>query len=50
MAENKRVAVITGANKGIGFETAKQLAEQGITVLLGARPRARARSRSETEK
>ncbi|MFB7724379.1 SDR family oxidoreductase [Nocardia sp. NPDC056100] len=30
-------ALITGANKGIGFETARQLAARGITVLLGAR-------------
>jgi NAD(P)-dependent dehydrogenase (short-subunit alcohol dehydrogenase family) len=33
----KRVALITGANKGIGLETARQLGEQGITVLVGAR-------------
>uniref|UniRef100_A0A0A0LZU5 Uncharacterized protein n=1 Tax=Cucumis sativus TaxID=3659 RepID=A0A0A0LZU5_CUCSA len=29
--------VVTGANKGIGFETAKQLASEGITVILTAR-------------
>lgn len=34
--ENK-VALITGANKGIGFETAKQLGAKGMTVLIGAR-------------
>ena len=28
---------MTGANKGIGFETARQLASRGITVLIGAR-------------
>ena len=33
----KKIALITGANKGIGFETAKQLGEKGITVLIGAR-------------
>jgi NAD(P)-dependent dehydrogenase (short-subunit alcohol dehydrogenase family) len=33
----KRVALISGANKGIGLETARQLGKQGITVLVGAR-------------
>lgn len=31
------VTLITGANKGIGFETAKQLMELGHTVYIGAR-------------
>jgi NAD(P)-dependent dehydrogenase (short-subunit alcohol dehydrogenase family) len=33
----KKVALISGANKGIGLETARQLGKQGITILLGAR-------------
>ncbi|SFD61335.1 3-oxoacyl-[acyl-carrier protein] reductase [Chitinophaga sp. CF118] len=32
-----KIALVTGANKGIGFETAKQLAQHNIKVLLGAR-------------
>ncbi len=36
MTVNK-IALITGANKGIGLEVARQLGQQGITVLVGAR-------------
>ncbi|XWS46053.1 hypothetical protein CRYUN_Cryun14cG0031500 [Craigia yunnanensis] len=42
MAEStKRYAVVTGANKGIGFEICKQLAAKGITVVLTARDETR---------
>jgi NAD(P)-dependent dehydrogenase (short-subunit alcohol dehydrogenase family) len=33
----RKIALITGANKGIGFETARQLAALGMTALVGAR-------------
>ena len=33
----KKIALITGANKGIGLETARQLGKRDITVLVGAR-------------
>jgi|HubBroStandDraft_3_1064219.scaffolds.fasta_scaffold58941_3 NAD(P)-dependent dehydrogenase (short-subunit alcohol dehydrogenase family) len=33
----KRVALITGANKGIGLEVARQVGKAGCTVLVGAR-------------
>ncbi|XP_035549915.1 salutaridine reductase-like [Juglans regia] len=36
-AGTKRIAVVTGANKGIGFEISKQLASNGIRVILTAR-------------
>ncbi len=35
--ETTKVAFITGANRGIGFETAKGLGELGITLILGVR-------------
>lgn len=34
---DKKIALITGANKGIGLETARQLGTQGVMVLVGAR-------------
>lgn len=36
-----RIALVTGANKGIGLETARQLGKLGMTVLIGARDEAR---------
>ena len=39
--DTKKVALITGANKGIGLETARQLGKLGITVLVGARDQAK---------
>ncbi|MDC0748036.1 SDR family oxidoreductase [Polyangium mundeleinium] len=39
--QNMPVALVTGANKGIGHEIAKQLAARGYTVLVGARDLAR---------
>ena len=37
MANTKKVALITGANKGLGFEMARQLGQAGVTVVLAAR-------------
>jgi NAD(P)-dependent dehydrogenase (short-subunit alcohol dehydrogenase family) len=47
MTETNRVALITGANKGIGLEIARQLAKTGITVLLGVRDPGRAQTAVE---
>ena len=34
---DKRVALVTGANRGIGYAISRRLGEQNITVVLGAR-------------
>lgn len=44
---NRRVALVTGANKGIGLEIARQLAREGVTVFLGARNEDRGRAAAE---
>ena len=35
--QNKPVALVTGANQGIGLQIAKELAARGFTVLVGSR-------------
>ena len=42
-----RVAVVTGGNKGIGLEVCRQLASNGITVILTARDEERGASAVE---
>jgi NAD(P)-dependent dehydrogenase (short-subunit alcohol dehydrogenase family) len=44
---NKKTALITGANKGIGLETARQLGIKNVTVLVGARDLAKGESAVE---
>src|SRR6266853_1019902 len=41
MSTSKKIALITGANKGLGFEISRQLGKLGITVLLGSREKKR---------
>jgi NAD(P)-dependent dehydrogenase (short-subunit alcohol dehydrogenase family) len=40
-------ALITGANKGIGYETARLLGERGMTVLVGSRDEARGKEAAD---
>ncbi len=44
----RQIAFITGANKGIGYETARILAERGMTVLIGARDEAKGHEAERT--
>jgi NAD(P)-dependent dehydrogenase (short-subunit alcohol dehydrogenase family) len=43
----EKVALITGANKGIGLETARQLGKFGVTILVGARNLAKGETAAE---
>ena len=47
-SQNSRVALVTGANKGIGYEVARKLAENGLTVFLGSRDAARGEEAAKT--
>jgi NAD(P)-dependent dehydrogenase (short-subunit alcohol dehydrogenase family) len=35
--QDKRVALVTGANQGVGLQVAKELVANGLTVLVGSR-------------
>ena len=37
MSQSKKIAFITGANRGLGFEAARELAEKGVHVIIGSR-------------
>lgn len=44
---SQKVALVTGANKGIGYETAKQLAKEGVMVIAAARNEAKGKAAAE---
>ena len=48
MKHDKPVALITGANQGIGLQIAKDLAAHGLTVLVGSRNFARGEQAART--
>ena len=45
---DKKAALVTGANKGIGLEIARQLGRAGISVIVGARDGARGEAAAAT--
>lgn len=47
MTENREVAVVTGASSGIGFELARQFAEQGFDLIVNSADAERLRSAAE---
>ncbi|WP_158797160.1 SDR family NAD(P)-dependent oxidoreductase [Pedobacter sp. L105] len=47
-ANHKPVALITGANQGIGFQVATELVENGFTVLVGSRNLANGETAAKT--
>jgi NAD(P)-dependent dehydrogenase (short-subunit alcohol dehydrogenase family) len=44
MNTERKIAVVTGANRGIGFEISRQLAQRGIYVILTSRDEAKGRA------
>lgn len=47
MTNGKKIALITGANKGLGYEIAHKLGLKGITVYVGARSESRGKAAVE---
>jgi NAD(P)-dependent dehydrogenase (short-subunit alcohol dehydrogenase family) len=48
MADDKPIALVTGANRGLGLETSRQLGKSGMKVLIGSRDLAKGEQAAET--
>jgi NAD(P)-dependent dehydrogenase (short-subunit alcohol dehydrogenase family) len=44
---DQKIALITGANKGLGFEVARQLGRNGVTVVVSSRDEAKGKEAAE---
>jgi NAD(P)-dependent dehydrogenase (short-subunit alcohol dehydrogenase family) len=44
---DEKIALVTGANKGIGFAVARGLGERGVTVIVGAREETRGKQAAD---
>jgi NAD(P)-dependent dehydrogenase (short-subunit alcohol dehydrogenase family) len=50
MTDDKSIALVTGANRGLGLETSRQLGKRGIKVLVGSRDLAKGEKAAESLK
>ncbi|MBU7582097.1 MAG: SDR family oxidoreductase [Nostoc sp. TH1S01] len=47
MSTNQKIAVVTGGNRGLGFEASRQLAKQGYKVILTSRDEAKGKAAAQ---
>jgi NAD(P)-dependent dehydrogenase (short-subunit alcohol dehydrogenase family) len=48
MTDDRRVALVSGGNRGIGLEICRQLAERGLAVIMGSRDEENGRAAAQS--